>query len=255
MMNFYNSSPTVTNCNFSKNWTVYTGGGMSNEKSSNSIVTNCTFSDNTAGSYGGMHNEGSNPTVTNCILWGDTPDEIADTLSAASIVTYSDVQLGTSELWFGEGCIDVDPMFADALNGDYRLLSGSPCIDAGDDSVVVVTTDLDGNPRIQGLYVDMGAFEALAATPETMLAGLRTYIVEQVGLGNIDAEMEVSLLAKVDAAISALNRGNANDAKVAMNDLKALINQVEAQTDKKVDAGVAAVIIERANAIIAALGD
>lgn len=39
-----------------------------------------------------------------------------------------------------------------------------------------------------------------------------------------------------------------------MNDLKALINQVEAQVDKKIDAEVAAEIIERANRIIAELG-
>jgi hypothetical protein len=252
MMNFYQSSPTVTNCNFSKNWVVYTGGGMSNEQNSNSIVTNCTFSDNTAGSYGGMHNEASNPTVTNCILWGDTPDEIADTLSAASIVTYSDVQGG----WTGTGNINADPMFADALNGDYRLLAGSPCIDTGNDAAVPpgVTTDLDGNPRIQGACVDMGAFEAPPVTPEAMLANLRAYIVEQVGLGNIDAEMETSLLSKVDAAIAALARDNPNDAKVAMNDLKALVNQVEAQTDKKITPETAAEIIQRANAIIAVLG-
>jgi hypothetical protein len=249
MMNFTDSSPTVTNCNFSKNYTVYTGGGMSNEGSSNSIVTNCTFSGNSAGYGAGMHNEASNPTVTNCILWGDTPNEIADTESAAPIVTYSDVQ-GAYE---GTGNIDADPMFADT---EGRLSPGSPCIDAGNDAAVPsgVTTDLDGDPRIQGLCVDMGAFEALAATPGTMLAGLRTYIQQQVALGNIDAEMEVSLLAKVNAAIAALNRGNPNDAKVAMNDLKALVNQVEAQAGNKITADAAEAIIVRANAIIAALG-
>jgi len=192
-----------------------------------------------------MSNQESNPTVTNCILWGDTPYEIG---YPNITVTYSDVEGG----WAGTGNIDADPMFADALNGDYRLLAGSPCIDAGNNSVVEVTTDLDGDPRIQGACVDMGAFEALT-DPETMLAKLRAYIQQQVALG-IDAEMEVSLLAKVDAAIAALARGNANDAKVAMNDLKALVNQVEAQTDKKITPDVAKEIIDRANAIIAALG-
>ncbi len=250
MMNFYYSSPTVTNCNFSKNYVVYTGGGMSNEKNSNSIVTNCTFSDNTSGKSvaGGMHNEASNPTVTNCILWGDTPDEIVDTQFAAPIVTYSDVQGG----YEGTGNIDADPMFADA---DGRLLASSLCIDAGNDAAVPsgVTTDLDGNPRIQGACVDMGAFEVLA-DPEMMLAGLALFIMDEVDAGNIDAEMEVSLLAKINAALAALDRDNPNDAKVAMNDLKALVNQVEAQTDKKITPEAAAVIIQRANAIIAVLG-
>ena len=250
MLNYDNSSPTVTNCTFSNN----TGsGGMWNYTAS-PTVTNCTFSNNTGG-IPGMYNEWqSNPTVTNSILWGNGDgaiDQIVNVFESTATVTYSDVQ-GSYE---GTGNIDADPIFRDALNGDYRLLSGSPCIDVGNNAAVPadVTTDLDGNPRIQGLCVDMGAFEALAATPETMLAGLRAYIVEQVGLG-IDAEMEVSLLAKVDAAIAALNRGNPNDAKVAMNDLKALINQVEAQTDKKIKPDTAAAIIERANAIITALG-
>ncbi|MHC4732867.1 MAG: hypothetical protein ACYTDW_00210 [Planctomycetota bacterium] len=57
--------------------------------------------------------------------------------------------------------------------------------------------------------------------------------MDEVAAGNIDIELENSLLAKIGAALSALDRGNPNDAKVAMNDLKALLNQVEAQTDKK----------------------
>jgi len=247
MMNNYYSSPKVANCIFtSLNTAGGGGGGMANSIGCNPIVTNCTFTSNSSSNGGGMFNYNSKPTVINCILWGNTPPQIVNS-GSVPVVTYSDVQGG----YEGTGNIDADPMFADA---DGRLLAGSPCIDAGDSSVVAVTTDLDGNPRIQGACVDMGAFEAPPVTPEAMLDGLRAYIVEQVGLGNIDAEMEVSLLAKVDAAISALNRGNANDAKVAMNDLKALVNQVEAQTDKKIDAGVATVIIERANAIVASLG-
>jgi len=245
MMNIRDSNPTVTNCKFSENWVVYTGGGMSNEENCNPIVTNCTFSDNTASAGGGMYNASSNPTVTNCILWGDTVNEIVNE-SSITTVTYSDVEGG----WAGTGNIDFDPLFAD---DDGRLLAGSPCIDVGNNAAVTVTTDLDGNPRIQGLCVDMGAFEATPATPEIMLANLRAYIVEQVALG-IDAEMEVSLLAKVNAAIAALNRGNPNDAKVAMNDLKALVNQVEAQAGNKITVEAAEVIIDRVNAIITALG-
>jgi len=94
---------------------------------------------------------------------------------------------------------------------------------------------------------------AIPETPETVLAGLETSILAEVALFGIDAEMAESLLAKVDAALAALNRGNANDAKVAMNDLKALINQVEAQVDKKITAEAAEEIIRQANAIIAVL--
>ncbi|MCA9437679.1 MAG: hypothetical protein KC978_17980, partial [Candidatus Omnitrophica bacterium] len=39
---------------------------------------------------------------------------------------------------------------------DYRLMRGSPCIEAGTDTGL--TEDFDGNPRPVGDY-DMGAFE------------------------------------------------------------------------------------------------
>ncbi len=99
----------------------------------------------------------------------------------------------------------------------------------------------------------MGAVDTLLAdnTPEMKLFDLATFIVDS---GNIAPELEGSLLVKIDAALAALDRGNPNDAKVAMNNLKALINQVEAQTGKKITAEAAAEIIQRANEIIAVLG-
>lgn len=57
------------------------------------------------------------------------------------------------------GSIAADPQFLDRYNGDYRLLSTSPCIDAGDYSAAAGPTDLDGRARIQGARIDMGAYE------------------------------------------------------------------------------------------------
>ena len=168
------SNPTVTQCTFSGNTADYGyGGGMRNSLSS-PTVTSCTFSGNTAYEGGGMFNLGSSPTVTNCILWGDTPEEIHNhddpNFPSAATVTYSDVQGGTAQPWFGTGCLDADPLFVDADGPDdtfgtnddnLRLSGGSPCIDAGDNAAVPggLTTDLDGNPRISHGTVDMGAYE------------------------------------------------------------------------------------------------
>ena len=95
----------------------------------------------------------------------------------------------------------------------------------------------------------------IPATPAVMLAGTALFIMDEVDSGNIDPELEGSLLVKLDAALAALDRGNPNNAKVAINDLKALINQIEAQVNKKITPEAAAEIIDRTNAIIAALAD
>jgi hypothetical protein len=60
----------------------------------------------------------------------------------------------------GIGNITNAPLFLDT-NGwaDLRLQPDSPCINAGNNAYVTGTNDLDGNPRIMGGTVDMGAYE------------------------------------------------------------------------------------------------
>ena len=67
MYNYYGGSPTFTNCTFSGNSanTDGSGGGMFNW-ASNPTITNCTFSGNSANTGGGMYNGDSSPTITNC---------------------------------------------------------------------------------------------------------------------------------------------------------------------------------------------
>ncbi len=47
-----------------------------------------------------------------------------------------------------------DPLYADPANGDYRLLAGSPCIDAGDANPYF--NDPDGTPADMGKYYYLG---------------------------------------------------------------------------------------------------
>jgi hypothetical protein len=63
--------------------------------------------------------------------------------------------------WFSgsNGNITNEPVFVDRLNGNFRLQSNSPCINAGDNAYVTGSTDMDGRPRIVGASVDMGAYE------------------------------------------------------------------------------------------------
>jgi hypothetical protein len=64
------------------------------------------------------------------------------------------------------GNIVEDPQFVDQTNGNYRLASTSPCIDAGlDQEWMSGADDLDGNPRVHNGTVDMGAWESTNTPP------------------------------------------------------------------------------------------
>ena len=61
----------------------------------------------------------------------------------------------------GVGDISVDPELADLGLGDLHIQPDSPCVDAGDDSVILGPwLDMDGQARIQGSHVDIGADES-----------------------------------------------------------------------------------------------
>ena len=104
-------------------------------------------SDNGPGLGGGIYCYPSS-TITNCILWGDSANEI----HGDPVITYSDIQGGYS----GEGNIDSDPLFIGS--GNYHLTALSPCIDKGT-AQGAPNTDIDGTPRPQGAGYDMGAYE------------------------------------------------------------------------------------------------
>ncbi|MBN1557963.1 MAG: hypothetical protein JW951_07435 [Lentisphaerae bacterium] len=55
--------------------------------------------------------------------------------------------------------ISADPQFANPSAGDYHLLYGSPCIDAGMTNYGGGVLDMDGEPRPFGAAMDMGADE------------------------------------------------------------------------------------------------
>ena len=67
--------------------------------------------------------------MLNTILWGNEPiDEPiwVNVDAGVLLILYSDIQGGLEDI----GNIDVDPMFVDEENGDYRLKPNSPCLNA-----------------------------------------------------------------------------------------------------------------------------
>ena len=182
------ASPTLTNCVLSGNRAFNYGGALyCNSSASNPTLTNCTITGNRAGSYGGAVDcvYSANPAFINCILWGDTPLEVFPDFGPPTMA-YCDVQGG----YAGTGNINVDPRFADS--GDYHLVAGSPCVDAGTNtpSSGLPAQDADGNPRPQDgdddnrAVVDMGAYEFDPGAPIIALGRIRFEFFVKEGQGD-----------------------------------------------------------------------
>lgn len=109
------------------------GTGIRNWGSYVTSVVNCTISGNGAyGIYNSYYN--SNIYVQNSIVADNVMMALFNNTqyNPVALCEYSDMVGGNGMPWFGNGCMDGDPMFADTLARDYSLLDGSPCIDAGD---------------------------------------------------------------------------------------------------------------------------
>ena len=201
---YFEKNFIITNCDFHSNDCIDDGGALSGFTS---VVDNCTFFDNGAGSQGGaleVHSmlisncmfvnnsapnsvggaiTGSNNTIINCSIVGNTslsggavrssnelwPSSIVNCIikdnSEDQLIGYNNpVEYSCIEGgWPGTGNIDADPLFVTGPEGDYylsQIASGqgvdSPCLNVGDPSSEMIygTTRIDGYPDTD--VIDMG---------------------------------------------------------------------------------------------------
>lgn len=167
----HSSSPIILNCVFVNN-TADSGGGLANQWANcTPTIKNCTFYGNTATwGGGGIYSYLSNPTLINCILWGNSDPsgtgEISQirSFNAAPAVTYCCIQddhPNDASIPFNgavNGNIDDNPLLD--IDG-FHLTAASPCVNMGDPAYVPGSgeTDIDGQARVQGGRIDIGADE------------------------------------------------------------------------------------------------
>jgi hypothetical protein len=108
---------------------------------------------------GGINAFNCASSITNSIIRDNDADlgpEIHLEGTGTIMVNYCNVLGG----WQGSSNIDIDPIFVNELGGDFHLVSHSPCRDAGDATTVPPgSIDFEGDPRIAGAGVDIGADE------------------------------------------------------------------------------------------------
>lgn len=179
------TTSTIKNCMIVDNEAIrWSGGGLMIANwypGSDVTIINCTICKNTALSEcgGGICSMYGAKIISNCIFWGNKAldgNEIYLGCGSTNktIVRFTnlstdpcDVKVCPSTiLTYGQGMKNLYPCFVnfnehDPNLRDYHLLPASPCIDAGDPNFIAEPneTDLDGNPRVQGGCIDMGAYE------------------------------------------------------------------------------------------------
>ena len=133
-------SAMLNNCILWGN-TAYSMGGAA----AYCVLRNCTvYGNRTNLGAGGIYTS----VATNTILYANSAQIYPDSLDSSIVSCYSS-----------------DPKFVNSSSGNFRLASNSPCINAGNNSGVLGSLDLDGNKRIFGGAVDIGCYEYGSSKP------------------------------------------------------------------------------------------
>ena len=183
---YSNSNPGLYNIVIHNNYAGQYGGAIYSTNS-NATIGNSTIVDNQSEFHGGALNlsDGSNVEAINSILYHNVPDQmyISDINDLLSI-SYSNIEGGLYGIGYSHETsssseslvswdssnIDINPLFNNINNYDYRLSDYSMSIGVGDISSSF-SVDMNGvnRPAPQGTAPDLGAYENLRSVPDVWL--------------------------------------------------------------------------------------
>jgi hypothetical protein len=205
---------------------------------------------------------GGQSTVTNSIIYFNSSPSGANWYWNDPLLPVSQLQLIVAASFTfscttpdpgGPGDITQDPQLVDATNGDFHPASTSPCVDAGiTQPWMIGAQDLDGNPRISGASVDIGAYETSVKTTQELVVAL---IAQGNGLvldGTLSHGHGNAMLASLRAALKSINGGNT---ETACGQVGGFIGKVqEYMADGELSQGDGLSLIRTANNLRTALG-
>lgn len=198
------SSATIVDNVVSNNEAYQNGGGIL--ASTAVVVTNNTIVGNKGTKGGGIGLSGSPKVYNNIIAFNSSGffRGSSGTPVISNNCVYNPDGANYTGTTAGPGDISVNPLLANRTGGDYHLLSGSPCINAGSLSVVGLPTfDMDGEDRVFGNKPDIGADEAW---PVVMTPTIAKSAVDGARARNINAV--VTAVFADDLYIESLDRAS-----------------------------------------------
>lgn len=151
----------IVNNTVYKNDTVGDGSGQLYVQfdTKNNVIKNNIFvaSDTDVLMYNEYTQNSNNVLDYNLYLTDGGSSEASFTWKNRDYWGFSDYKAGTGN---DAHSLFVDPRFVSPAGGDFHLRPSSPARDAGDtDHALIGTEDIDGDPRVQGAAVNIGADE------------------------------------------------------------------------------------------------
>jgi len=186
------SAPIIANNRIIGN-TAYSGGGIACQSYSPAVIAGNSIIGNGASNGGGIEADFASPTIANNTIVGNSGTflrggiccgDSSSPVISNNIVAFCSTGIGKrpsstptihSNCVYGnttgnyvdlpdltgtDGNISADPLLASVQYAELHIQPDSPCVNRGDDAYASSSLDMDGQERIQGEHIDMGADES-----------------------------------------------------------------------------------------------